>query len=583
MPKLGPWLRPLTLLALITLGAGCAGPAAAPPPSLAGLLKSYDREVAPYYPFTQSELGHHEYDRVLANDIGEDYRRGLEEICIRYREELRRLDATALGPKERLTYDVFAYRLERCVEGFAHPWQLLPVNQVGSWPSSFPIMGAGKGAHPFKTVRNYEDFLGRVDGFVVWMDTAIANMRAGQERGITLPRDLAQRVIPQLDAQIVDDPRTSLFYEPVRNFPQSFDKASREALEAKYVTAIREQIVPAYRRMRAFMQNEYLPRCRTSYGFAALPGGQAWYASAVRWSTTTELTPDQIYDIGLAETARIGAEIVALQAEIDANGVPELRRYGSVDELLVGYADFRISVEASLPMLFGRLPRSGFEIRAIEAFRERSMPSSYEAPSPDGSRIGVFYLNASAARAGRGQIVSRSLFLHETVPGHHLQIALQRENTSLPDFRRFSGYAAFGEGWALYSESLGDELGVYRNRRDRLDMLYAEQFRAARLVVDVGLHEKGWSKQRAIDYLPGSRENAELEVERYMAWPGQALAYKVGQLRFRALRTKAEAALGPAFDVRAFHDELLADGSLPLGVLEAKMDRWIEGQKTRRP
>ena len=211
------------------------------------------------------------------------------------------------------------------------------------------------------------------------------------------------------------------------------------------------------------------------------------------------------------------------------------------------------------------------------------MPSSYEAPSPDGSRIGVFYVNASAARAGQGQIVSRSLFLHETVPGHHLQVALQRENTSLPDFRRFGWYNAYGEGWALYSESLGDELGVYGNRRDRLDMLYAEQLRAARLVVDVGLHQKGWSKQRAIDYLPGPRENAELEVERYMAWPGQALAYKVGQLRFRAIRTKAEAALGPAFDVRAFHDELLTDGSLPLGILEAKMDRWIEAQRTRRP
>ncbi len=576
-------MRALALLALITLGAGCAGPAAAPPPSLDGLVKSHDREVAPYYPFTQSELGHQQYDRVLANDVGEDYRHGLEEICTRYRKDLRRLDAAALGPKERLTYDVFAYRLDRCVEGFAFPWQLLPVDQVGSWPSRFPIMGAGKGAHPFKTVRNYEDFLGRVDGFVVWMDTAIANMRVGQERGITLPRDLAQRVIPQLDAQIVDDPRTSLFYEPIKNFPPSFDKASQEALEAKYVTAIREQIVPAYRRMRTFMQNEYLPRCRTSYGFGALPGGREWYASAVRWSTTTELTPEQIYDIGVAEMARIRAEIAALQAEIDANGVPELRRYGNVDELLAGYVDVRVSIEASLPKLFGRMPRSGFEIRAIEAFRERSMPSSYEAASPDGSRVGVFYLNASAARAGLGQIVSRSLFLHETVPGHHLQIALQRENTSLPDFRRFGWYNAYGEGWALYSESLGDELGVYGNRRDRLDMLYGEEFRAARLVVDVGLHEKGWSKQRAIDYLPGSREFVELEVERYMAWPGQALGYKVGQLRFRALRTKAESALGPAFDVRAFHDELLADGSLPLGVLEAKMDRWIEAQKTRRP
>jgi uncharacterized protein (DUF885 family) len=578
----GLWLA--ALLALLVLSGGCARPAASPPTALAGLIRSYERDVAPYYPITASELGQREFDRVLANDIGADYLRGLEEICTRYREDLRHVDAATLLPKERLTYDVFAYRLDRCVEGFAYPWQLLPVNQVGSsWPSRFPIMGAGKGVHPFKTVRNYEDFLGRVDGFVVWMDTAIVNMRTGQERGITLPRDLALRVVPQLDAQIVDDPRASLFYEPIKNFPPSFDEASRRMLEERYRKAIQEQIIPAYRRMRAFMQDEYLPRCRTSYGFADLPGGRAWYHHAVRWSTTTDLTPDQVYDLGLAEMTRIRAEIAALRAEIDASREPELQRYGSVDQLLAGYADFRVSVEAALPKLFGRFPRSGFEIRAIEIFRERSMPSSYEAPSPDGSRVGVFYLNASEARASRSASVSRSLFLHEAVPGHHFQMALQRENASLPDFRRFGWYTAFGEGWALYAESLGGELGVYPNRRDRLDMLYAEQFRAARLVVDVGLHDKGWTKQRAIDYLGGSRENAEREVERYMAWPGQALGYKIGQLRIRGLRTRAQAALGPAFDVRAFHDELLGDGALPLSILEAKMDRWIDAQKSRRP
>ena len=211
------------------------------------------------------------------------------------------------------------------------------------------------------------------------------------------------------------------------------------------------------------------------------------------------------------------------------------------------------------------------------------MPSSYEAPSPDGSRIGVFYLNTWDTREGRTAHVSRSLLLHEPIPGHHLQMALQRENATLPDFIRFGWYTAYGEGWALYAESLGDELGVYANRRDRLDMLINEEFRAARLVVDVGIHDKAWTRQQAIDYLPGPRGNAEREVERYMAWPGQALGYKIGQLKIRALRTKAQAALGPAFDVRAFHDELLGDGGLPLSILEAKMDRWIDAQKSRRP
>jgi uncharacterized protein (DUF885 family) len=577
-------LRLSALGALIVLGAGCVRPASTPPPTLTGLVQSYERETAPYYPFSASERGARQYDRVLANDIGAEYLSGLQEICTRYREDLHRLDASALAPKDRLTYDVFTYRLERCVESLAFPWQLLPVNQVGfSWPTRFPIVGAGKGVHPFKTVRNYEDFLGRVDGFVVWMDTAVANLRIGMERRITLPRDLTLRVIPQLDARIVDDPRASLFYEPIKHFPVSFDEASRRMLEEQYVRAIQDKIVPAYRRMRAFMQDEYLARCRTSYGFSDLPGGRAWYAYAVRWSTTTDLTPDQIYEIGLAEMARIRAEIAALQAEIDAARDPQLQRYGSVEELLAGYTAYRTSVEAALPKLFGRFPRSGFEIRAIETFREGSMPSSYEAPSLDGSRVGVFYLNASEVRAGRNAFVLRSLFLHEAVPGHHFQVALQRENANLPDFSRFGYYTAFAEGWALYAESLGDELGVYPNRRDRLDMLYAEQFRAARLVVDVGLHHKGWTKQQAIDYLGEPRENAEREVERYVAWPGQALGYKIGQLKIRALRTKAQAALGPSFDLRAFHDELLADGGLPLSILEAKMDHWIEAQKSRRP
>jgi len=578
------WLRLAALLALLVFAGACARPAEGPPPTLAGLIRSYEREIEPYNPFTASELGKHEYDRVLANDIGPDYLRGTKEICTRYREDLRRVDPSTVAPKDHVTYEVFAYRLDRCLESLTYPWQLLPVNQVGfTWPTRFPIVGAGRGAHPFKTVTNYEDFLGRVEGFVAWMDTAIANMRVGMERGMTLPRDLAQRVIAQLDAQIVTDPRTSLFYEPIKNFPPSFDGATRRMLEEKYLAAIREQIIPAYRRMRAFMQDEYLARCRTTIGLSDLPGGRAWYAYAVRSSTTTDLTPDQIYEIGLAEVARIRGEIAALRAEVDAARDPPLQQYRSVDLLVAAYADYRASVEAALPKLFGRFPRTGFEIRAIEPFRERSMPSSYEAPKPDGSRVGVFYLNAAAVRAGGSASVSRSLFLHEAVPGHHFQMTLQRENTRLPDFRRFAWYTAFGEGWGLYAESLGEELGVYPSRRDRLDKLYAEEFRAARLVVDVGLHDKGWTKERAIDYIGGPRENAEREVERYMAWPGQALAYKIGQLKIRALRTKAQTELGPAFDVREFHDELLADGALPLSILEAKMDRWIAAQKNRRP
>jgi uncharacterized protein (DUF885 family) len=570
------WLYPAAALSVALALHACAGRPPGPPVTLHDLVRDYDRDVTPYHPFTASEAGLSRYDRVLANDIGEEYRRGLQALCERYRAGLRRVDPAGLTDAERLTHDIFAHRLDRCLEGFRFPWHLLPVNHVGrSWPSRFPIVGAGRGSHRFETVRNYEDFLGRIDGFVVWMDTAIANMRLGAERGITQPREAMARLLPQLDAHIVDDPRASVFYEPIRKLPVSFDEPTRQALTARYVEAIEQKIVPAYRRLRVFLQDEYLPRARTSHGWGALPRGRDWYAQAVRSSTTTALTPDEIFELGLAEVARIRAAMAALWAEIEAAGDPPLPRYRSTEDLLQGYAELRAAVDQAMPRLFGRFPRAGFEIRPIEPFRERSMPSSYEAAAPDGSRPGVFYLNTAEVRSRAGAPVYRNLYLHEAVPGHHFQIALQRENRALPGFRRFGGSIAFVEGWALYAESLGVDLGVYPSRRDRLGMLAAELFRARRLVVDVGLHDRGWTRAQAIAYLGGPTPNSVREVERYMVWPGQALGYKVGQLRIVAIRRKAEAALGAGFDVRAFHDELLRDGAMPLDILDAKMDRWI--------
>jgi uncharacterized protein (DUF885 family) len=579
--------RWLALAAVVALAQGCARPAAdsasrpaAPSPGLAELVRSYDRDVTPYYPFTATERGLQRYDRVLANDIGEEYRRGMQALCARYRAALRGLDTASLADQDRLTHDILAHRLDTCLEGLAQPWHLLPINQTGQpWPSRFPVVGAGRGVHPFRTARNYEDFLGRIDGFVTWVDTAIANMRTGIERGVTHPREVMLKVLPQLDAHIVDDPRTSLFYEPIRTMPPAIDGATRRSLEVQYVDAIRDRIVPAYRRLRAFVHDEYLPRCRTSAGFGDLPGGREMYAHAIRTATTTTRTADEIHELGLREVARLSAEIERLRAEIRAAGDPPLPRYRTVDELVAAYGELRHTVEAALPRAFGRFPRAGYEIRPIEAFRERSMPSSYNAASLDGSRPGVFYLNTSEISEGRTAGVSRSLFLHEAVPGHHFQMMLQRENAELPGFRRFGWYVAFGEGWALYAEGLGAELGAYATRRDRLTMLLAERFRAARLVVDTGLHARGWTRQRAIEYLGGQSTDTVREVERYMVWPGQALGYKIGQLTILAIRKKAEAALGAAFDLRAFHDELLRDGAMPLSVLEAKMDRWIGAQR----
>jgi uncharacterized protein (DUF885 family) len=565
---------------LVLLAQACASPSPAPAPRLGDLVRDYDREVTPYHPFTASEAGLRQYDRVLANFIGAEYRTGLAALCSRYLARLRRIDPATLDEHARVTRDIFEFNLDTCGQRLRLPWHLLPIDQVGrSLPSEFAVIGAGRGVHPFKTRQNYEDFLGRVDGFVTWMDTAIVNMRAGIERGVTQPRAIMVKVLPQLDAHIVSDPRASVFYQPITSFPKEFDDETRRVLTEKYLNAIDTQIVPAYRRLRAFVQDEYLPRCRSTVGVGDLPDGKVMYAFAVHTGTTTSLTPEEIFVLGQREVTRISAEIDRLNAEIAAAGEAAPARYASADELLQAYADFRASVEAKLPMLFGRFPKAGFEIRRIEAFRERGMPSSYVPASPDGGRAGVFYLNAAPLTDGRPMGVSRSLFLHEAVPGHHLQMTLQRENRRLPGFRRFAWYNAFGEGWALYAESLGTELGAYGNRHDRIGMLWAELFRAKRLVVDVGLHAKGWTREQAIDYLGEPRENSEREAERYMAWPGQALGYKLGQLKILELRRRAEAALGAAFVLRDFHDAVLEEGGMPLSVLEAKMERWIAARR----
>lgn len=546
------------------------------------LFRDYSRDTGQYFPFVASENGVEKYAAVFANDLSDEWRVGMRGVCSNYLSKLSEVTKDELPSQAQLSYEIFRHRLTTCMRSFENPWHLMPINQAGGWISNFPVIGAGNGNQPFKTAKNYKYFLGRIDGFTVWVDTAIANMRIGMSQGITPPRNLVSKVIPQLEAQIVDDPTKSMFYQTLMKFPAEVDEQTREGLTQQYVQAISTKIIPAYRRLLAFVKDEYLPICRTTAGLNALPGGDEMYRQAVRDSTTSEFTPDQIYTLGMSEVNRITDEMSRLRQEIHVLQEPELVKHPSVDTLVVGYRELKEVVAKEIPMLFGRMPKTGFEIKAIEPFREKSMSSSYIFPSMDGKRQGIFYLNASSVKTDGFGIVTRSLYLHEAVPGHHFQVALQRENRELPFFRRIGWYSAFGEGWALYAEGLGESLGLYKNRRDRLAMLNMELLRAARLVVDVALHRHGWTREQGIQYLRDkggqSAESAEREVERYMAWPGQALSYKVGQLKIQEIRSKAESKLGTAFDVRAFHDELLKDGSMPLTILEEKMDKWIASQ-----
>jgi uncharacterized protein (DUF885 family) len=414
-------------------------------------------------------------------------------------------------------------------------------------------------------------------------------MREGVAKGVVQPKVVIERTLPQLAAQIVDDPKQSVFWQPVLNFPAGLGVADRQRLLKAYEAKISQQVVPAFRRLHDFLRDEYLPKARDSIGLSELPNGATWYAYLVRYHTGTSMTPQQVHELGLSEVARIRTEMERIKEQVghgddlrsffDALRADPRFYFKEPAELLAGYGALRKRVSSALPLLFGVKPKSTFEIRAVEAFRAPSeAAASYQPPSGDGTRPGVFYVNTHDL-ASRPTYSMEAIYLHEAEPGHHLQIALAQEAKGLPRFRRFAWDTAYGEGWALYAESLGRDLGLYTDPYSAFGALSTEMWRAVRLVVDTGIHAKGWTRAQAIEYFKANTAlglaDIEAEVDRYIAWPGQALAYKVGQLEILRLRRLAAQKLGVRFDVREFHSQVLGSGSVPLPVLEAKIERWL--------
>jgi uncharacterized protein (DUF885 family) len=559
------------------------------------LFDAYFEQHLELNPLLATSIGDPRYNDRFEVQISPEWRARAERAERDALAALATIDRSKLTGQDLLSYGVFKSARELAVEGFRFPRHLMPLNQFYSTPNEFAQMGSGKGIHPFKTVKDYDDFLKRLDGFVAWTDRATANMREGAAKGYTLPRVLAERTLPQLAAHVVATPEESIYYGPISNLPPTFAASDTERLTAAYRSAIVSKVVPTYRRLHDFMRDEYLPKCRTTVGLDALPDGAAWYAYNVRMVTTTDYTPAQIHDIGLAEVERIHGEIRDVMRRVgfkgDVKTFSEYMQkdprffYDDRDALIAGYVDIKRRVDPALPRLFERLPSADYEVRAVEPFREKSAAGgSYQAATEDGSRPGIFYANAYDLKA-RPKWAMEALSLHEGNPGHHFQISLQREQKDLPKFRRFSGYTAYSEGWGLYAESLGRELGMYEDPYQYFGMLEAELWRAIRLVVDTGLHSKGWTREQVLDYMEAMSSAAEArrvsEAERYIAIPGQALAYKIGQLKIRELRTRAEQRLDGAFDVRQFHTAVLGDGALPLDVLETKIDGWIDARVER--
>ena len=567
------------------------------PTRLQAVLADYYEDYVALFPVEAAINGDNDarYENVWPNDLSAEHRAKVAAMCDKYLAQLAALDRAALTGTDRLSYDMLKWNLTLRREGTQQFFYLTPINQFTCGTLTFAQMGSGSYLHPFKTLQDYRNFLSRAQGFSAWVDTAIANMREGIARGIVPPRILMERVLPELEPLMSDDAEKNIFFGPLAKLPSGLDPAERVKLSVDYGDGIRDVILPAYRRLHAFIKDEYLPHCRETAGIGALPGGREAYAYTVRLQTTTDLSPEAIHELGLREVARIRKEMDKVQAQVGFTGTlpeflhyvatdPKFAPYKTDDEVLNGYRMIESRVMARVPEFFGHLPRTKFAIRATEKFRAASASAEYNAGTADGSRPGVFYVpipDPTKARTPRME----DLFLHEAIPGHHFQLSLALENTQLPRFRRYDANNAYAEGWALYCESLGRELGMYSDPYQYFGMLLGDMHRAVRLVVDTGLHTKGWTREQALRYGAeqegGTPEQQIPEIERYMAWPGQALGYKIGQLKIRELRTLAEQRLGGKFDIRAFHDEILGEGALPLAVLDAHLRDWMNAQAAK--
>jgi uncharacterized protein (DUF885 family) len=499
--------------------------------------------------------------------------------------KLKAIDRDALSASDQLNYDLFAKDCENAIEEHRYRWYLMPINQLWGVQNMDDLARA----LPFERLKDYEDWLARLRGFPTYIEQTIVLMREGIRQRMILPKIVLERIPAQIDHQIVNDPKDSPFYKPFMQFAGSMAEADRARLTLTAADVIKSDVVPAFRRFKEFFVKDYLPAAPDQVGMWQLPQGEEMYRFAARLHTTTNMTPEEIHEIGQNEVRRIRGEMQAIIDKLGYKGSlsefagflrsdPQFY-YKTPEELLTAYRALTRRIDPMLVKVFKILPRSPYGVEAVpENIAPDTTTAYYRSPAADGSRAGTYFVNLHKPET-RPKYEMMVLSLHEAVPGHHLQIALAMEEEGLPNFRRHGGYTAFVEGWGLYAESLGQEMGLYDDPYSKFGQLIYEMWRAVRLVVDTGLHHMRWDRQKAIDFLLKNTAKQELdvvnEIDRYLAIPGQALAYKIGQLKISAIRFKAEKMLGTQFDIRAFHDELLKDGALPLDLLEVKMDVWI--------
>ncbi|HXT60652.1 MAG TPA: DUF885 domain-containing protein [Pirellulales bacterium] len=543
-------------------------------------------------PLFATQTGDRRYDDRLPRVRVADFQRRLKKER-EFVERLARIDRQKLGARDRTSYEVFDRLRRDQIAEYEFQAYLMPITNRSGFHVEFPELAKNL---QFRKPEDYENFISRLKAFAQYAADHIELMRAGIKAGLVLPAVALEGYQRPIEAQIVDDPVQSLLYQPFKKFPESMAEAERARLALAAREAIAASVVPGYRRFLEFMHGEYVPHARGQIAASALPNGREFYRHRVRQFTTLDLTPEQVHATGLAEVARIRKEMDAVIRGAGFEGdfpafVEFLRSdprfyVDTPEQLLKEVALVLKKMDGQLPKLFGTLPRAPYGIREIPAYIAPSTTTAYyQPPAGDGSLAGFYYVNTYNLKS-RPLYEIEALSLHEAVPGHHLQIALQQELEDLPNFQRFAGFTAFVEGWGLYAERLGLEVGFYEDPYSNFGRLSYEMWRACRLVVDTGMHSLGWTRERAIEFMGANTALTKLnivnEVDRYIAWPGQALAYKTGELKFRELRGKAEQKLGDRFDVRQFHDIVLAGGAVPLSVLERIVDEYLEDAETSK-
>ena len=556
------------------------------------ILENYYQDGLKLNPINATNEGDSRYNDKFPELITNDYKNKQEKYYNKYLNEVSKFKMNDLSDVDKMSKSILEWECKTNLKSLSFNTQYTPIDQMWSIHLIVGQLASAEGAQPFKTISDYNNWLVRLDGYMKWLEDAEIKMKEGMSDGYVLPKSLISKVIPQIKALTNSDLKNNLFYSPINNFPSDFDKETKSKLDKIYSLKIKEKLIPAHYKLYQFLKNEYLKEGRLSSGIDDVPNGKELYKHLIKVFTTTDMTADEIHSLGLLEVARISSEMIEIKNEVGFKGslkeffnyVREndtLMPFETAEDVLKNFNSIHDRMKPQIEKMLDLKPKTKFEVRRTEEFREKSASAEYSPGSLDGSRPGIFYTPIPDATK-YNTYSDESLFLHEAIPGHHYQISLTQENDLLPMFRKTLWYSGYGEGWALYCESLGKELGLYDDPYQYFGMLGAEMHRAIRLVVDTGIHSKGWTREEAIQYSLDNEAESEAgiisEIERYMAMPGQALSYKIGQLKIKELRKLSQQKLGDNFNISEFHNKVLESGCVPLALLENKINNWINSK-----